>query len=162
MKHTLEEFQTSCRRIHLKEITRLDLLKFADWLQRVKKNAPRRADKFMRVHQFLKAHGRELVTMKDAPKFIEARPEVYEDDDLERFLAACSRDQLPIFKTLLMAGLRMQEAMYLQWKDVDFVHRTIAVTAKEEYGFIPKAYHEPVVSIPVEFMSLASVKHVER
>ncbi|MBZ5655874.1 MAG: tyrosine-type recombinase/integrase [Acidobacteriia bacterium] len=151
VNHTLTEFQTSCRRIHLHEITRLDLLKFADWLQRVKKNKPRTANnKFMRVHQFLKANGIELVTMKDAPKFIESRPEVYDDDQLEKFFAACSRDQLPIFKTLLMAGLRMQEAMYLQWKDVDFVHRTIAVTAKEEYGFIPKAYHERVISVPAQ------------
>jgi integrase len=49
-----------------------------------------------------------------------------------------------------MAGVRMQEAMYLQWQDVDFVHRTIAVTAKEKYEFIPKAYHQRVISVPVE------------
>ena len=152
VRHTLNDFVTHCKRIYLKDVTRMDLLKFADWLQKVRKNAARTANnKFMRVLQFLKTNKIELeLTMKDAPKFIETRPEVYDDDQLEKFFGACSRDQLPIFKTLLMAGLRMQEAMYLEWKDVDFVHRTIAVTAKEEYGFIPKAYHERVISIPAE------------
>jgi Phage integrase SAM-like domain len=92
VKHALAEFQRSCRRTHLKDITRMDLLRFADWLQRPKDkkkgNSPRTANKkFMRVHQFLKAYGIELVTMTDAPGFVEQRAEVYSAEELNKFFA---------------------------------------------------------------------------
>jgi len=155
VRHTLNDFVSHCKRIYLKDVTRMDLLKFADWLQKVKKNAPRTANnKFMRVHQFLKTNKIELVTGKDAPKFIEERPEVYDEDQLEKFFAACTFPQLVMFKTFLMAGLRMQELMFLQWTDIDLKKLTIAVTAKPDRGFIPKAYHERQVSVPQELVNM--------
>jgi integrase len=156
VRHTLNDFVAHCKRIYLKDVTRMDLLKFADWLQKVKKNGPRTANnKFMRVHQFLKTNKIELVTGKDAPKFVEERPEIYEDEEqLANFFGECSFPQLVIFKTFLMAGLRMQELMFLQWTDIGLKAATVSVTAKPERGFIPKAYHERQVSIPPELVNV--------
>jgi integrase len=42
----------------------------------------------------------------------------------------------------------MQEAMSLQWRDIDFQHQTVRVKSKPLRAFIPKAYEER--EIPLE------------
>jgi integrase len=157
--HTLNQFQQHCRRTFLNEVTKLDLLKFADWLQRVEKNKPRTAsNKFMRVNQFLRVNKIALVSLKDAPRYVEQKPEVYTDDELDKFFAVCDPYQRAVFKTFLQAGLRMQELMFLKWSDIDFAGRTIAVTAKPDYDFTPKAYHERLVHVPSELVEILQAR----
>jgi integrase/recombinase XerD len=92
-----------------------------------------------------------LVTVKDA-KFVEQEPEVYDDDDLEKFFVACNPFQLAVFKTLLMSGLRKAELENLTWDEVDFASGTIRVTAKP--GFSPKDWEERTIECPSDMMEI--------
>ena len=55
-------------------------------------------------------------------------------DDFREVLAATSDERLrPLFKFAVMTGFRRGEAVFLQWKDIDFERRVITVQSSAEY-----------------------------
>lgn len=154
-KGTLEEFLTYCKRTNVGDVTKMDLLKYAEWLQRYRgRSARTAANKFLRVHQFFKSKGIKLVTGKDAPKFVEPLPEVYSLAEQEKFLAKCNANQTLIFSVFLKAGLREREMMYLQWGDINLEEGTLRVRAKPEFGWVPKTWEEREIPIPDDLVLL--------
>lgn len=168
MKHTLEEFAGFIKTQALADITRLDLLKYKQWLQtrpasQGAKNTLRTAgNKLMRVNQYLRSvqgidAGRGLVTVKDA-KFVEEEPEVFTDEELEKFFAECSEFQFLVFNTYLMSGLRKQELENLEWQDLNFAEGTLKVSAKPARGFQPKTWEERTIELP-EWLNFRLATH---
>jgi integrase/recombinase XerD len=156
MKQTLEEFTAFCRKNIINQITRLDLLKYKEWLVGRKRSLRTAGNKMLRVNQYLRhvqglEPGKGLVTMKDA-KFTELEPEIYDEDDLKKFFAACNPFQFRIFKTLLMSGLRKQELENLEWSDVNFTTGTITVSPKE--GFTPKDWEQRTIEVPQQLLDI--------
>lgn len=153
-KQILEEFRDQCKRADLKDVTRMDILKYGEWLQKKKKrNAARTsADKFLTVHSFLKSLGVKLVTGRDAPKYVEEMPEVYTQEELDAFFAACDPTESLIFSVFLKAGLREKELVHLEWSDLNFKDGTLRVSAKPHYGWKPKTNSEREVPIPDDLM----------
>jgi len=149
-KQTLDLFLECCPKRHVEEVERDDLIKFAAWLRDARKLSPRTVwNKFGLAVIFLKKSGRRgLVAKSDWPQFVEAEPEMYEQEDLDAFFAACEPDERVLFETFLMSGLREQEVEHLEWTDVNFARGTLTVRQKPQYGFIPKTYEEREVPIP--------------
>jgi integrase/recombinase XerD len=150
-KTALDYFLESCsKRQYLIEVDRRDLLQFSAFLRDEKNQAPRSVhNKFENVMSFLKASGiRGLVTKNDWPRFTEVEPEIYEQDELDKFFAACQKDEHVQFQFFLMTGMREQEAMHCSWPDVDLSHAVVRVRANPEYGFSPKNYEEREIPIP--------------
>jgi integrase len=153
-KQILEEFRDQCKRADLKDVTRMDVLKFGEWLQKKKKRNEARtaADKFLTVHSFLKSLGIKLVTGRDAPKYVEEMPEVYTQEELDAFFAACDPTESLIFSVFLKAGLRERELIHLEWSDLNFKDSTLRVSAKPDYGWKPKTNSEREIPIPEDLM----------
>lgn len=156
MKQTLEEFYAHNKKNLISEITRLDLLRYKQWLIDKKRSARTGGNKMLRVAQFLRhvqkqKPGEGLVTVKDA-RWNELEPEVYTEKELAAFFYYCNAFQYGVFKTLLMAGLRKAELEYLTWSDVDLDAGTVKVTAKAEFS--PKTWEERVVEIPTELVNI--------
>jgi integrase len=61
------------------------------------------------------------------PSFTEKEVKTFDSEDLTTLFAACNDYQRVVFETLLKTGLRMQEAMHLEWTNVDFRSKTIKV-----------------------------------
>lgn len=172
-RHDLKEFRTWFRGDYVDAVTRLDLLKYKDWVQkagRLSRSATRKvqipgraprtaANKMMRVAQFLRHYGRDkLVTVKDA-KVVEKMPEVYSQGELTTLFAACTPPQRLLFTTFLQTGCRMQELMFLYWDDLDLSHGTLSVRAKPEFGFTTKTHEERQIPLPTELLAqLAAFK----
>jgi len=148
----LAYFQESCHKLFLHEIERRDLLKFSAFLRDEKEQAPRSVyNKFENVMTFLKAQGvRGLVGKNDWPRFTEEEPEIYEQEDLDKLLAACEAEERVWFEFFLMTGMREQEVMYTYWSDVNFAHGTVRVSHKPDRGWTPKAYKEREIPIPAK------------
>src|SRR5712692_2117985 len=146
----LRYFQESCPKIYLEDIERKDLLKFSAFLRDEKEQAPRSVyNKFENVMTFLKAHGlRGLVGKNDWPRFVEEEPEVYSNEDLKQFFAACDSEEHLWFDFLLKTAMREQELMHTSWSDINFGHSSVFVRYKPEYGFSPKTYRERQIPIP--------------
>jgi len=45
-----------------------------------------------------------------------------------------------VIKLLLYTGMRRAELVFLQWDDIDFINKSIAIQSKPEQGFHPKSY----------------------
>jgi len=151
----LDYFKKSCQRMHLEDITRTDMLKFAAFLRDEKQLEPRTCwNKFSNVMSFLKAcEIRVKVKKSDWPRFTEEEPEVYEREDLDKLFAACDAEERLWFEFFLMTGMREQEVMYCYWSDVNLNASTVRVTHKPDRGWTPKAYKEREIPIPAKLAS---------
>lgn len=146
----LRYFLESCHKLTLEEIDRKDLLKFASFLSAEKEQSARSVNhKLGIVVSFLKAYGiRGLVEKRDWPKFTEPEPEVYDDEELKTFFAACDADERLWFEFFLMTGMREQEVIFTYWRDIKFASHTASVSHKLDLGWSPKAYKEREIPIP--------------
>jgi integrase len=156
MKQTLEEFVAFVKKQEVSSITRIDLLKYKQWLVNRGRSVRTAGNKMLRVNQFLRSvqklePGKGLVTVRDG-KFVETEPEVFTQEELTAFFAACNGFQFLVFKTFLMSGLRKQELESLEWTDVNFTASTLKVSAKA--GFQPKTWEERTIEIPSDLLDM--------
>src|SRR5258708_30832112 len=113
----------------IKDIDRADMIRFAAFLRDEKEQAPRSAyNKFENVMTFLKHHditGKSLkIKSHDWPQYTEEEPEIYEQDGLDKFFAACDADELLLFEFFQMSGMRDQEVIYATDRGLDFAANT--------------------------------------
>lgn len=90
--------------------------------------------------------------VKEVPRLprFRKKPVAYTDEDLKKFFAACDEWKRAFFALALATGLRRGELKTLHWRDLDVKHRRVHVTAKPEYGFIPKDWEERTVPLTRE------------
>lgn len=156
MKQTLDEFVDWVKKRDVSAITRVDMLRYKKWLIDRRRSDRTAGNKMLRVNQWYRwamklEPGKGLVTVKDA-KYVETEPEVYDQDDLDKFFAACNPFHLRVFKTLLWAGLRKQEMEYLEWTDLSYTAGTIKVQAHD--GFRPKTWEERTIEVPDDILAM--------
>jgi integrase/recombinase XerD len=102
---------------------------------------------------FLKAHNiRGLAKKNDWPSYTEEEPEIYEQEELDKLLAACDTAERLWFEFFLMTGEREQEVMHCYWSDINFTAATVRVTHKPDLGWTPKAYKERTIPIPARLV----------
>jgi len=158
----LRYFQLSCPKQFLSEISRKDLLGFAVYCREELELAPRTVfNKFARIVAFLRAHKIKVHETGDAPRFVEEEPEVYENEDLEAFFAACDPREKLWFEFFLMTGMREQEVMHACWKDIKFGDCVVRVSHKPELGWPPKAYKEREIPIPTKLAAALKRLHAK-
>ena len=148
----LRYFMESCHKLTLEEIDRKDLLKFTEYLT-MKKDRPQGAHsanhKLGIVVSFLKAYGiRGLINKQDWPRYTELEPEIYEEDELNTFFAACDEEERLWFEFFLTTGMREQEVVFTYWSDIKFATHSARVSGKPELGWSPKDYEEREIPIP--------------
>ena len=145
----LRNFTESCPKVYLEEIDRSDLLHYIQHLRDHELSDRTCHNRFEHLLTFLKAFGIEkLAKKRDWPKYVTQEPESYEDDELEKFFAACDSEEKIFFEFYLMTGFRKKEVTFCTWPDVDLRAGVVRVTAKPEYGFKPKDWEEREVPIP--------------
>jgi integrase len=161
MRQTLEEFKQVCKERQkrlISDLTRKDVIAYWQWAldHSLTKSRRTASNKTYRVHSLLKM--RHLIFIGkgtdkwQVPEFVEELPEIYSDWQLQKFLAACDFTQNLIFETMLKAGLREKELVFLEKSDLDFTRSTLKVSVKPHYDFDTKTYHEREIAIPEELM----------
>lgn len=112
-------------------------------------------NKLVVISQVMKQHGRsKLLNASDWPKFVETVRPIYEDAELKRLFEACTPAEEVGFKFYLMTGFRDAEGRFVTWRDVDFKHMAVRVTAKPHWGFHPKNWEEREVPVPQKLIDL--------
>ena len=106
------------------------------------------SNKLIRIGAFYNAmFGIEPKSLRvPKPTFVTRMPQIYTTEDLSLFFGACNAKQKLYFKTLLCGGLRMQEARYLEFSDLE--DGFLNVKAKPEYGWTPKTSEERRIPVP--------------
>jgi integrase len=103
---------------------------------------------------FLKAQGiTGIVKRGDWPKYTEEEPEAYDKHELDKLFAACDPKEHLWYSFFLMTGMREQEVMYTEWRDVNFKEKTVTVRWKPQYGWTPKTFKEREIPIPAKLVA---------
>jgi integrase len=151
----LQEFKVSCSRTYIDQVERQDILDFAT--QCVKKGQKGKTiySKLVVLAQVMKQHGRDkLLRKSDWPSFVETVRPIYEDSELTDLFKAAEFAEEVRFKFYLMSGFRDAEGRFVTWRDVDFKHMAVRVTAKPHWGFRPKNWEEREVPVPQKLIKL--------
>ncbi len=113
-------------------------------------------NKHITLFGFLKWAGVDTKTLATgAPSYTEKDVEVYTGEELKVFFDSLSDPyHRAVFEVLLKTGLRMQEAMFLEWNNINFARGTITVRAKDDLGFDIKDKAERTLPIPADLVEL--------
>jgi integrase/recombinase XerD len=145
----LESFKAFCQKTHVDDVERQDLLDFATDCMKQGQKGKSIYNKLVVLSQVMKQHGRsKLLNAADWPSFVETVRPIYEDLELAKLFKACTPSEEVRFKFYLMSGFRDAEGRFVTWRDVDFKHMAVRVTAKPHWGFHPKNWEEREVPVP--------------
>jgi integrase/recombinase XerD len=145
----LESFKAFCQKTHVDDVERQDLLDFATDCMKQGQKGKSIYNKLVVLSQVMKQHGRpKLLNAADWPSFVETVRPIYEDFELAKLFKACTPSEEVRFKFYLMSGFRDAEGRFVTWRDVDFKHMAVRVTAKPHWGFHPKNWEEREVPVP--------------
>jgi integrase len=145
----LYKFRDTCGKRYLQEINRDDCLGFMRHLYSIGNEARTVFNRMGIVQQLLKLHGiTGLLKPRDKPKFVSNVREMYQPEELEALLKACSCDERVLYMFFLLTGERDKEVRYTTWSDIDFRRKCVRVTAKKHLGFKPKDKEEREIPVP--------------
>ncbi len=96
------------------------------------------------VKAFFLFCGLDTKALPKPPKYDKTMPEIYTDKELTAFFAAVtSPKENLLFRVFIETGVREQEAMYLEWKDVDPDQKILSLKSKvKRFGFRLKDFEE--------------------
>jgi len=138
-----EFLEVICRR-YADEIVPEDIGKFHRRLAERGMSARTVSNRHNSVKAFLRSINFDTKKLPKPPKYDKTLPEIYTDDELKKFLEAVTspRESL-LCRLLLQTGVREQEAMYLEWTDIDFKRKILRLQSKvKQWGFRLKDFEE--------------------
>jgi integrase len=141
--------------VYVDEVERQDFIDFATHLMKEGQKGKSIYNKLVVLSQVMKQFGRpKLLNTSDWPKFVETVRPIYEDAELAKLFNACTPTEEARFKFYLMSGFRDAEGRFVTWRDVDFKHMAVRVTAKPQWGFRPKNWEEREVPVPEKLIEM--------
>jgi integrase len=134
-----DSFFETCRKMWVEEITKQDVLRYADYLRKEGYADDTVFNRVRRLTSFLKNSGatkEQLPAVHERPKKPKHEPESYDEQQVATLLAACTeeRDALA-FELFLKTGLREREGTFLEWPNLEFAHGVVTVRNKPHLGF---------------------------
>jgi integrase len=149
LKQVADLFVRTCPRRYVEDIKRTDVMdKFVGELQEAGLSDRTVFHRFACLISFLKAYDVKVVTLKDAPRYVEQEIRVYTQSDLDALFAACTPDERLLFKFFLYTGAREGEVMHAEWTDLLQDGQILLIREKRQWGFKPKGRKERQVRIP--------------
>ena len=151
----LEDFKSSCRKTHIEDVDRQDILDFATGCVKSGQKGKTIYNKLVVLSQLMKRHGKDKILVKaDWPSFVDTVRPIYEDGELSSLFCKATPAEATRFKFYLMSGFRDAEGRFVTWRDVDFKHMAVRVTAKPHWGFHPKNWEEREIPVPKKLIAL--------
>ena len=149
-RYTLKELLVpSYEKSSVEQVAREDILTFMAHCYQLGLGHRTVYDKLVVVLQLFKRHGKSgLIAASDWPKYVETIRPIYEREEIQTILNHATGDEAIFLKFMLGSGFRDQEAQHVCWRDLDFLHSQVRVTAKARWDFRPKNWEERVVPLP--------------
>jgi integrase/recombinase XerD len=149
-RYTLKKLLVPCyEKNSIDQVTREDILAFMTRCYELGLGHRTVYDKLVVVLQLFKRHGKSgLITSSDWPRFVETIRPIYEPEEIQSMFNHAVGDEAIFLKFMLASGFRDQEGQHVCWRDLDFRHSQVRVTAKALWDFRPKNWEERVVPLP--------------
>ncbi len=139
---------------YVDEINPDDLLKYQRWMRDKEYSDRTIYNRHSNVLAFLRFVGLDAKKLAPRhPKYEKQLPEVYTPEEMSQFFASLKNEQLyMVFSIFLECGLREQEAVYLEWANVDLSRGVLRVRANPRFDFKVKDSEQRDVPIPADLL----------
>ncbi len=160
----LREFLLSTSKTFVDELQEGDVLAFHRYLRNNGNSERTIRGKHIALLTFLRWCKFDTKSLGvEAPRKPKSDPVVYTPEELAAFFGTLdSLEHRAIFSVLLKCGLRMQEAMFLEWPDLDYRHKLLRIRAKPRWNFQLKDLEERSVPLPDDLAALLKKLHEKR
>jgi len=157
-----DEFLKVSGRQYADEIVPEDVVKFQKTLADRGMSARTVSNRHTNLKTFLKFLGYDIKGLPKPPRYDKTLPEIYTDEELNAlFKAVTSPRESVLFSLLLQTGVREQEAMHLEWDDIDPKRKLLRLRSKvKRWGFRLKDFEER--ELPLSDEMLATLKTYKR
>jgi integrase len=139
-----EEFLEVTGRLYVDQLTPEDMVTFQRALTARGMGVRMVSNRHASVKAFLLYCGYDTKQLPKPPKFDKTMPEIYTDNELNALFNAVTlpRENI-LYRVLLQTGVREQEAMHLEWDDIDFEMKVVKLRSKvKKWGFRLKDFEE--------------------
>jgi integrase len=140
------------QKFHVDQIVRDDFFVYHAALRARGCGARTVANGHARLASWLRFGGIDKERIPPTPKYEVKLPTIYTSDQTRGMLAAADPYMRICVLLGLKCGLRDQELMHLEFRDLNWEDKTLRVQAKEEWGFLPKAWEQRDIPIPEDLM----------
>jgi integrase len=124
----IDDFIEATRHTYADQITEASVLTFYTFLRKRGNQDRTIYNKHVSLFGLFKWLGLDTKKLAERPpSYTEKEVSVFHPEDLKTLFDSCSGYQKVVFETLLKTGMRMQEAMHLEWTNVDFRTKKIRV-----------------------------------
>jgi integrase len=139
-----EEFLEVTSRQYVDQLMPEDLITFQRALAERGMSVRTVSNRHSNVKAFLRYCGCDTKQLPKPPKYDKTMPEIYTDKELnDLFNAVTSPRENLLFRVLLKTGVREQEAMHIEWDDIDPDRKTLRLQSKvKRWGFRLKDFEE--------------------
>jgi integrase len=146
----IDDFLAATELIYADQITADAMLVFYRVLRKRGNSARTLYNKVINLSAWFKDMGLEVKSIvKHKPVYTEREVDVYSPEEIGDLFRACRNDyQRALFDVLLKAGLREQEAVNLEWTNVDFRAKVLRVRENVQTGSSIKDRAERSVPMP--------------
>lgn len=141
-----------CTRID--EVTQDDFFRYREWLRKNQCGDRTVANKHTRLASWLRFAGIDPKQIPPTPRYEEKLPDMYSGDQIRALLAAADPYMRVLIETDLKCGLRDQELMHVEFRDIDWENKTLRVRAKPQWNFTVKTWEQREVPVPDDLLSL--------
>ena len=157
-----DEFLKVSGRQYADEIVPEDVVKFQKTLADRGMSARTVSNRHTNLKTFLKFLGYDIKGLPKPPRYDKTLPEIYTDEELNAlFKSVTSPRESVLFSLLLQTGVREQEAMHLEWDDLDPKRKLLRLRSKvKRWGFRLKDFEER--ELPLSDEMLAMLKTYKR
>lgn len=149
---SIDEFLSASGKRYADEISDSEMTKFMAAMRkrgmsdRTVSNAHGHVKSFLKFLRIDPDRVKEIVGSK--PRYEKSLPDVFDPAELRKFFAALTEDyDRLLFDVLLSCGLREQEAMHLEYSDLNRVQGTLKIQSKSRWKFEVKDAEEREIPI---------------
>ena len=141
------------KKLFVDQIDREDIFRFHEAL-RDRKCAERTvSNKHARLASWLRFAGIDKAILPPVPRYEEKLPTVYSSEQTRALLAAADPYMRVCILLGMKCGLRDQEMMHLEFRDISWTDKTLRVQSKEQWGFLPKTWEQREIPVPDDLLA---------
>jgi integrase len=111
------------------------------------------SNKHARLASWLRFAGIDKAILPPVPRYEEKLPTVYSSEQTRALLAAADPYMRVCILLGMKCGLRDQEMMHLEFRDINWADKTLRVQSKEQWGFLPKTWEQREIPVPDDLLA---------
>lgn len=111
------------------------------------------SNKHTRLASWLRFAGIDKAILPPVPRYEEKLPTVYSSEQIKALLTKAAPYMRVCILLGLKCGLRDQELMHLEFRDVNWGDKTLRVQSKETWGFFPKTWEQREIPVPDDLLA---------